>query len=83
MYSRAQEISINWLSTWGAGGSVLELPTTRIHYSGMFQTNLRNDKNYSLEEKVWKEMDGKKKNRKGTGSYVKSSLIKDLDAAGM
>lgn len=61
MYSRAQEISINWLSTWGAGGPVLELPTTRIHYSGMFQTNLRNDKNYSLEEKVWKEMDGKKK----------------------
>lgn len=64
MYSRAQEISINWLSTWeGQERSVLELPMTRIHYSGMFQTNLRNDKNYSLEGKVWKEMDGKKKKK--------------------
>lgn len=28
---------------------MLELRITEISYSGMFQTNLRKDKNYSLE----------------------------------
>lgn len=51
---------MNWLSIWGAQGSVLELPRTRIPYSGMFQVHLRNDKNCSLEGKEWKEMDGKR-----------------------
>lgn len=46
---------------------VLQLPITEIPYSGIFQTNLKKDKKYSLEGKVWNGMvdkeegEGKKK----------------------
>lgn len=60
---------------------VLQLPITEIPYSGIFQTNLKKDKKYSLEGKVWKGMVDKEE-WEGRRNYIESSCSR-LKAEGM